>query len=524
MLSFVPQETQEPDRPSGPEPASGATRWSSLLAPSRIVAFAVLAAIPVKLLARRLEDPDLWWHIKTGQLIARTHHIPAVDPFSYTAAGKHWVVQEWGSELILYWIHKFTGLYGILAFRAVLVFLIYALVARLLVRRLGSGMLTWVLLAITAFAGSPNWTERPNLLSFLLFVVTLDLLEQGGRRVWWFLPIAALWSNLHGMVVLGIGLVALVAVTEWLKIAVHWEGADRIRAKRLALVSVAGIGAAFLNPYGPGLFVHAFRLIRLVQGFVGEWHSPNFHSPGPIIFLILLLLTIVALAFNPERPDPTDVAMGLAFTALALQAARNLAVGGIVLGLICARYLPGAIAAIPRRPSQRKEVEATSSVLLGVMGIVFVLVGLGTVLATGFPRSSDPKDILDESFPIAAIQALERPGVRLFVHDGWSGLAIYYACGPVPTVQAGCQDARVFIDLRWDFYGAKLSKEYGSTHEAAPEWRADLDESCTTDVLLPPRAPLAQVLALETGWRLIQADRLSVTYERIQPIAGCAAP
>jgi hypothetical protein len=404
----------------------------------------------------------------------------------------------------------------------VLVFLIYVLVARLLVRRLGSGMLTWGLLALTAFAGSPNWTERPNLLSFLLFVITLDLLDRGGRRVWWFVPIAALWSNLHGMVVLGIGLVALVALTEWLKIVARWEGADRIRAKRLTLVSVVGIAAAFLNPYGPGLFLHAFRLIRLVQSFVGEWHSPNFHSPGPIIFLILLLLTIAALAFNPERPDPTDVAIGLAFTALALQAARNLAVGGIVLGFVCARYLPGAIAAIPRRPAPRKEVEGRSSLMLGVMGLALVVVGLGAAVGAGFPRSSAPKDILDDSFPIAAIKALDRPGVRVFVHDGWSGLVIYYACGPIPSVQAGCQHARVFIDLRWDFYGAKLSKEYGATYLAAPEWRQNLDASCTTDVLVPPIAPLAQVLALDTSWRLIQQDKLSVTYERIQALAGCA--
>jgi hypothetical protein len=147
------------------------------LTPSRVVAFAVLGAIPVKLLANRLIDPDLWWHLKTGQLIVRTHAIPAVDPFSYTAGGKPWVVQEWLSEVILYGIHHAFGLYGILFYRAVLVFILYALVARLLVRRMGSGMGTWALLALTAFAGAPNWTERPNLMSFVLFAVTLELLD-----------------------------------------------------------------------------------------------------------------------------------------------------------------------------------------------------------------------------------------------------------------------------------------------------------------------------------------------------------
>jgi len=253
---------------------------------------------------------------------------------------------------------------------------------------MGSGMGTWALLALTAFAGAPNWTERPNLLSFLLFVVTLELLDRKGNAIWWFVPVAALWANLHGMVVLGVGLVALIAVAEWLKVAARWNGADRARAKLLSLVAGASILAAFLNPYGPKLFIHAFRLIKLVQGFVGEWASPNFHSPGPIIFLVLLLVTVAALAFNPEHKDPIDVALALAFTVLTLQAARNLAVGSIVLGLVCARYLPGALASIPRKVARRSEVEGTSSVVLGVMGIVLVVIGLGTVLVTGFPKSS----------------------------------------------------------------------------------------------------------------------------------------
>src|ERR1700751_5376477 len=112
MLLVVP-------RTHGESPAAATSSpWAARLAPSRGVSFAVLAALPVKLLARRLEDPDLWWHLKTGALIVRNHAIPAVDPFSYTAPGKHWIVQEWLSEVILYGIHKWFGLYGILFYRA----------------------------------------------------------------------------------------------------------------------------------------------------------------------------------------------------------------------------------------------------------------------------------------------------------------------------------------------------------------------------------------------------------------------
>src|SRR6266567_3107136 len=122
MLPIVRTGTRG-DESSSP-PGNEASPWAARLAPSRIVAFAVLAAMPIKLLARRLQDPDLWWHLKTGALIVRNHAIPAVDPFSYTAAGKHWIVQEWLSEVILYGIHKAFGLYGILFYRALVVFIV----------------------------------------------------------------------------------------------------------------------------------------------------------------------------------------------------------------------------------------------------------------------------------------------------------------------------------------------------------------------------------------------------------------
>src|SRR5215469_5638544 len=32
-------------------------------------------------------DPDVWWHIKVGQDILRTHHWPTSDSYSFTVSG-----------------------------------------------------------------------------------------------------------------------------------------------------------------------------------------------------------------------------------------------------------------------------------------------------------------------------------------------------------------------------------------------------------------------------------------------------
>jgi len=36
--------------------------------------------------ARSVSDPDVGWHLKTGQLIAQTRTVPHTDSFSFTRA------------------------------------------------------------------------------------------------------------------------------------------------------------------------------------------------------------------------------------------------------------------------------------------------------------------------------------------------------------------------------------------------------------------------------------------------------
>lgn len=499
---------------TAPEAAPRGSRWGERLSPPRVAAFAVLLAIPAKVLSSRLTDIDLWWHLKAGELIVRDRALPRVDPFSFTAPGEPWVVQEWGSEVLLYGLRRAFGLWGIYAYRAILIAVVYVLVARLLVRRMGSGMATWALLALAAFTGSTTWTERPNLLSFLLFVVVLGLLERKDRRIWWFVPVAALWANLHGMVIIGVGLVGVAAAAEGLKVALRWDGADRSWARRLGIVTAAGFLATFLNPYGPGQLVHAIRLTGIVRDFVSEWASVDFHQPGSWFFLLLLLVTVGVLAMSPTRPDPTDLALGLAFTTLTLYAGRNLTLGGIVLGLVCARYLHGAFGAIPRRRDARPEVSERSGAMIGAAGIVATVLGLGVLVAATMPRSDRPEDILGkEEFPLEAIDALDASGVRVMAFDVWSAMVI----------ERAWPNARLYVDLRWDFYGREISDRYGEAISAQPDWGEHLDRYCTTHVLLRPTHALAQVLALSDDWRVARTDELSVIYARARPAAGCAA-
>src|SRR5262252_2597277 len=68
---------------------------------------------------------DFWWHLKLGEVIATTHSIPKVDLFSFTAAGKLFIAQNWLAELSYYGAFWLGGLPLLLLFNAALLVLAY---------------------------------------------------------------------------------------------------------------------------------------------------------------------------------------------------------------------------------------------------------------------------------------------------------------------------------------------------------------------------------------------------------------
>src|SRR5271170_6069426 len=65
--------------------------------------FLFVAAIGVFAMAvRGVVDPDVWWHLRTGQLILQNHHLFNSDPYSFTRFGQPWVNHEWLSDSLMY--------------------------------------------------------------------------------------------------------------------------------------------------------------------------------------------------------------------------------------------------------------------------------------------------------------------------------------------------------------------------------------------------------------------------------------
>src|SRR5258708_6958518 len=172
-------------------------------------AFALAVTLP-------LGDPDMYWHLASGQWMLDHREILRSDVFSSTVAGQPYSVGEWLGEVVLTLVFNAAGWPGLAMFRALLAGTGAFALARLS-RRGGAPLVAALLVVVWAIAFSKTrWVDRPAIFTFVLFPVVLDLLYQakdGSRRALLAIPpLILLWANLHGGGAVGIALVLALAV------------------------------------------------------------------------------------------------------------------------------------------------------------------------------------------------------------------------------------------------------------------------------------------------------------------------
>ena len=96
-----------------------------------------------------LADPDIGWHIRTGEQILITHTLPRTDPYSSTMQDQPWFAWEWLYDLVLGILHHLCGLNGVVWLCAGVVASTFTLLLSQLVKR-GTGLLAAIVLVLLA--------------------------------------------------------------------------------------------------------------------------------------------------------------------------------------------------------------------------------------------------------------------------------------------------------------------------------------------------------------------------------------
>lgn len=298
----------------------------------------------------KLRLVDFWWHLKVGEIIVTTRSLPTTDLFSFTCDGKQFILQNWLVEILYFLLYRTGGLSLIVFVNAVLLVLallpIYQLCREAAGRHLRLGVVAALMPATSLlYFGS----VRTQVFSFILFGVYYWILSgyRQGLRDWlWSMPVLmALWVNLHGAFVLGLGLIGLFLICETGR---HLAGAGSYLLSSRQLLKLAAILvlctlATLANP-------ETYRLYSYVQSIAGtaysraqivEWQIPSIiDMVGILLFYAPFFLTLLVLLYARLRPDITEVALFVAFTVFALMAIRNAVWFVLIAAPIVARYLP----------------------------------------------------------------------------------------------------------------------------------------------------------------------------------------
>ena len=477
---------------------------------TRRIFVAVLALGLFTMAARAIADPDIWWHLRTGQLMLQTHSQFHSDPYSFTRFGQPWVNHEWLSQILLF------GLYRLGGFGALIVIIAIVIAATLLLvfaRSPGRPYLAALMTLWGAAASAPTWGVRPQMFSLLLASIFLVLLEASARRpglLWWTPPLMLLWVNLHAGYPIGLAFVALFLIGEALEAAAFPALRPQAlpRLKGLSLVLVACLLVVPLNPNGWRIYPYPFETLRsaAMHRFIQEWFSPNFHDPTYLPLLGMLLALLVGLAFSPTRPRLRDVLLLLVTIPAALRSIRHIPILVLVLVPVLSGLAEGWLRQRGSRLLERGNILPSRRILLlnALVLLAFLSFALGRV---GHVIAAQ-KDTEARQFPLAAVTFLEQqrlPG-PILNHYNWGG---YFIWKLYPHYQ-------VFMDGRADVYGDRLMDEFAATYYLTDDWGLPLQRWGIRTVILPPDAPLITALKSGNDWKQIYADPETVILTRLR--------
>lgn len=493
--------------PSAARTDAPAERWLRRLpSPLAILALALGGVLVGITVTKGVQDPDYFWHVAAGEWTASHGRVPDTDPFSFTWAGRPWTPHEWLSELLMYWLVDGIGrtaatfVWGL--FPAAIVVVQAAMLARrgVTVRAFAAPA---VLLGLVV---TPYVTLRPQAVSWLMLSVLIwglsELRPERPKLALLLIPFFVLWANLHGVYVIGLGVVATyclftIAGRTPMASAKGWMAAG----------AVGAVAAAALTPSGPIGILYPLRYVELGDwglANIQEWQSPSFHEPAHWGYLAM----IVWVGLNGGRATPGWLVMlSWVGIAMGLVSLRNVPIAAVfslptlALGLEdrlsgISRLRPRPMA--PSRALARRVMElgAAAAVVVGAL-LVLVPPGVG-----GGVRAN-----IAERFPVAAVEELRRvhPDARVLAEYGWGGYVIH------ELYEAG---GRVFVDGRNDMYDQRILEDYDAIKDADPGW-PDLAASYGVEaLLLAPDATVTRGPAEAAGWCEQYRDERQVLYLR----------
>ena len=475
-------------------------------------------------------DPDYYWHLETGEWIAANGALPYQDIFSYSVAGRDWVLHEWMFQLLLYWTYSLGGEGLVLLATAALGGLSLCVILRLADREIGNSLISLCLLLGFLSVFLIYVTPRPHLFSYLFFALLLRSLwlarYDGRLRALFFAPLVMpFWVNLHGGYSIGLAFLGAFAALEACRylFAEPGQRPEKRYLVSLSLSFAATIGASCLNPDGPAHLIYPLYVMgqEASQSLIAEWTSFDFHTGLARWYLLSVLLFAGIMIFKPKRPDITELAICLIILAAGFTSKRHapfavmvmVAYGGQAIGQGALQPMLDSLRRFwsARRFKESAQISpVVEKVFLSFLCALFLAGGIGASFAPGLAGGG--KSYITEVAGFIEQENLQGRMLNQYVLGGILIRRFY-------------PERKVFIDGRADLYGDAFIEDYQAMVTGAPGWRERFESWSFDYVIMPAKVPLVSLLEMHPDYENAFVDANGNTvFRRRKQQGGASVP
>jgi hypothetical protein len=321
------------------------------------------------------------------------------------------------------------------------------------------------------------------------------------------LPLIGLWANLHGSFVLGLALIAPIALEA------VWSAAPQRRIAlgvRWMIFALGALAASCCTPYGWNTLLAAARILDLgeVLSAISEWKPADFSSFG---LFEGCLLGLIGLAFYRRIVlSIPRILLLLLLVHMALSHVRSIEAFGFLFPLVLAKPLAGQQGSSDASAPRAKEFWS----LPYIPGLTMVVIAAGVWASTLSYTAHHDFSFVKNQTPEAAVDVLrQHQAKRVFNSYELGGYLI-------------ARDIPPFIDGRAELYGEKFAMDYFNAvgGRKVDELLRLLGEYQIDATLLVPTSPAVQLLDHLPGWKRLYADDVAVIHVRADATPVSAAP
>lgn len=414
---------------------------------------------------------DSWWQLRCGREIVESWSVPAIESWSFTAAGEHWPNHEWLAQAAFYGAYCVGGLPAL----GLLCGALFALCGVALFGAMcGGAPLRFALLLLILPWLASTLSVRPQVFTLAAMALMLRLLAR--RRYHWLPLLFLAWANLHGAV--AVGGVALVAYC--LGTAMF----DRARLRGVIVTTLACGAATLCTPMGAALITFPLHSVRrLAQLGLTEWLPPGVASVQDAYFWLLLAGALLSVGMrwrSVRRHVPALVIAAVGLLPLALASARNIPLFLLAAAVAVSRAVPPSSVVSPHPADRRNGLVAVGSAIVAMS--VVCLAYLHPPARLGWTPA--------QPNVLAAMRLAPHPMFNTYNSGGY---LLWFA-----------PSRAVFVDSRQDPYPIDFLVELTRVQRSG-EHRVMFDRHAIASALVERRGPLDQRLRGD-GWRVLADD------------------